>query len=629
MASIFIHYVRCRSPNNPELFIDVRVIDAISFTKSNGDEQVLLSPAKNASPTIVDQTAGNNGVTGANPTRVSHMTLVQGQDDGPNGQDNSGNSFYIEVLDGVSFYERNGDEYVLLMPTVVETAIVSNPNNLTYVAPNDTVVTGGSGSRGGILTRVDDGSSNPPNTQYQTGINPNATQNYLTVYQPVAFSFYARNGDAENYVLDLGATIANGGVIDSTVYDTDPSGNQIPPGNRFDQQGNPVPVPPGDPDIYVAFNPDSGGFITGNVMINQGLLWQIVKVSIPGIFVAVAIDPQGNEHVLYSKGGVNWENLGNFGLNNIIGLVSPINTDPNHPLSGAGTFVISGTPFPNSSSGAKLLTSTDGKKWTATYNTLVVDEVVYSPQAQAFYCGAVTSTGTDHLDIVVPNSVFLISPDGLSWTTFIYYTPTTDPASDFADPALGGALSAYWAPPGAGFEILANAPGIDPITFPQPIYGTTGGAGGSGVMAWWTFSGGVFFEPAVGGLSKNPYGGINAALVYTDAGGNQTTVICNGSTNPFNGISNTVTVTAPDGSQITATLGGGMINATNCAVSQGVFVVTDESFSSSFIAVCNGGPTSDSFKSENWLIVDITKNTDTRLPDGSAIFLIAGQATAK
>jgi hypothetical protein len=609
MASIFIHYVRCRSPNNPELFIDVRVIDAISFTKSNGDEQVLLSPAKNASPTIVDQTAGNNGVTGANPTRVSHMTLVQGQNDGPNGQDNSGNSFYIEVLDGVSFYERNGDEYVLLMPTSVETAIVANPNNLTYVAPNDNVVTGGGGSRGGILTRVDDGSSNSPSTQYQIGINPNATENYLTVYQPVAFSFYARNGDAENYVLDLAATIANGGVIDSTVWEYDASGNQIPPGNRFDQQGNPVPVPPGDPDIYVAFNSDSGGIITGNVMVNQGLLWQIVKISIPGVFVGVAFDPSsGTQFVLYSKGGVNWENLGNFGLGTINGLSSPINTDPNNPLSGAGTFVISGTISTSNIGPGSFLSSTDGKKWSATYTfagETAFGEIVYSPQAQVFI--NVVATGPIIYGIAE-------SSDGFSWSTTSW--PLTA--------AFGLTYTDY----SSGFAVTINAPGITEITYPQPIYGTTGGGGGTGAMAWWTRAGGVFFDPSVAGLLNNPYGGANAALIYTDAGGNQTTVVCNGCTNPpGNEVhTNSVTITAPDGSQITATLAD-LISIGTCAVSQGVFIVVD--LFSSLIGICNGGPTADSFKSDNWLIVDITKNTDTGLPSGSIMGDIVGQATAK
>jgi hypothetical protein len=605
MASIFVHYVRCRSPNNSELWIDVQVIDAISFTKSNGDEQVLLSPAKNASPTIIDQTNGGNGVTDANPTRVSHMVLVQGQDDGPNGQDNSGNSFYAEVLDGVSFYERNGDEYVLLMPTSVETAIVANPNNLTYVAPNDNVVTGGSGSRGGILTRVDDGSSNPPSTTYQTGVNPNATENYLTVYQPAAFSFYARNGDAENYVLDLAATVANGGVIDSTVYDTDPSGNQIPPGNRFDQQGNPVPVPPGDPDIYVAFNPDSGGFITGNVMINQGLLWQIVKVSIPGVFVGVAFDPSsGNQFVLYSKGGVNWQNLGTLDFSGISGLASPVNVDPNNPLSGAGTFVISGD--------SRFASSKDGKKWETSFSgSFIFGEIVYSPQAQIF----VTINQIGFVPPIGPVLYGVIeSSNGFSW--------------DVSNWPLSIAFGLTYTDVSSGFPVTVNAPGITEITYPQPVYGTTGGAAGTGAMAWWTRSGGVFFDPSVAGLSKNPYGGSNAALIYTDAGGNQTTIVCNGCTNPPGNVvhTNSVTVTAPDGSQVTTTLAD-LTSIGTCAVSQGTFIVVD--LFSSLIAVCNGGPTADSFKSENWQIVDIAQNTDTGLPDGTVMGFLVGQATAR
>jgi hypothetical protein len=337
----------------------------------------------------------------------------------------------------------------------------------------------------------------------------------------------------------------------------------------------------------------------------------IVNIGFGGVFVAMAIDINGNETVIYSHGGYQWKNLGTFGMTDITGIVSPINNPGSSYLSGAGTFVLSGNVDNSGSSPGYIFSSLDGKNWTqATTAAQGFGEVIYSPQAQSFYAFGATGSFIDHTGGTSFDVGWFYSADGFSWQEFVTYDAAIDANSSAYPPLAGGdALSVTWTPiPPGTAQITTSVPGITPIASPQPIYGAV-----SPVMAWWTFPGGIN-DPSVAGLTQNPYSGFAATAIYTDSAGNQTTVTINGD--------NTVLVTCADGSKII--MNTGLTNTQSVAVSQGKFIVADTNLLP-IIAVSGGGPTASSFA--KWQLVDVSAN-DSSL-SASGISFMAGQAAKR
>jgi hypothetical protein len=104
------HIVRIKHPSNPEIWVDIEVLDAISFRHINGKEMILsLDPTK-VVPNIVDNTGDGNGKSnGPKATRRSHMKRIKSSSDPTQFLD-------IEVIDGVAFKDENGKEWILNHP---------------------------------------------------------------------------------------------------------------------------------------------------------------------------------------------------------------------------------------------------------------------------------------------------------------------------------------------------------------------------------------------------------------------------------------------------------------------------------------------------------------------------------
>lgn len=107
-ASRKTHVVRVRSgdPDN-ETYVDIEVLDAISFKTTNGKEMILSLPAKQAVPYIVDDTGAGNEKKPGRATRRSHMEHVTGNE--------KTGFFDAEVIDMISFNDQNGEEWILDM----------------------------------------------------------------------------------------------------------------------------------------------------------------------------------------------------------------------------------------------------------------------------------------------------------------------------------------------------------------------------------------------------------------------------------------------------------------------------------------------------------------------------------
>ncbi len=102
-----IHKVRITHPDNEKVWINVKVNDVVTLVGPNGQEMLLDLRQEHAVPKVIDETGDGNSVDNNNPSRLSHMVRVTGEND---------NFFDAEILDGLSFIGPNGKRGVLLMP---------------------------------------------------------------------------------------------------------------------------------------------------------------------------------------------------------------------------------------------------------------------------------------------------------------------------------------------------------------------------------------------------------------------------------------------------------------------------------------------------------------------------------
>src|ERR1019366_2198393 len=93
-----IHQVRCRNPDNKQMWVDIAVLDAMSLIGPNGKQYILYMPQSKCCPYIVDTTGDGNAHDPGQTrmTRGSHMERVEGVDDPTQ-------TFDIEVLDAIAF----------------------------------------------------------------------------------------------------------------------------------------------------------------------------------------------------------------------------------------------------------------------------------------------------------------------------------------------------------------------------------------------------------------------------------------------------------------------------------------------------------------------------------------------
>lgn len=226
-----------------ETYLDVEVMDAISFTIENGEEVVLNVAASDAVPYIDDDTGdGNAKHPGAlRATRRSHMKRITGPD----------GFFDIEVLDAVAFRDKRGEEWVLDMP---------DGGNLNVY--NTTTKSGSVSS----TRRVHNEKIIDPNAKGATDAA------YLTSVRCDTLAFRTANGDQ--------VVLANPSNDDRT--QPDPRANTFVHDTpaSYDPTNPTGPAPPdnGDPSPYVFF-PKGGGPYTGDTPIAMGPLWWIRGVS--------------------------------------------------------------------------------------------------------------------------------------------------------------------------------------------------------------------------------------------------------------------------------------------------------------------------------------------------------------
>jgi hypothetical protein len=105
----------------PNAFVEIEVLDAISFKTTNGKDMILSLDSKDASAYIVDNTGDGNEKKPKSATRRSHMKRMGSQFNSTdptafNGENASAQAYDIEALDAIAFRGENGKVWILDMP---------------------------------------------------------------------------------------------------------------------------------------------------------------------------------------------------------------------------------------------------------------------------------------------------------------------------------------------------------------------------------------------------------------------------------------------------------------------------------------------------------------------------------
>jgi hypothetical protein len=235
------HIVRVSDAKGEELskesnYFDIEVLDAIAFRTDNGKEMVLDLNTEKAVPYIVDETGGDHGKSPGNATRRSHMKRIVSGDA----------KIDVEVLDAVSFRDKNGEEWILNLPGESATPYnVDEPSggNSTRRTHNEK-----------IYTSKDDKGS------------------YITVERSDMMAFRTINGKEmiikmESHDDGKGKGRAETHVVSPEGYDPDNDDGPEPPKNE-------------DPHNYIKFVKNVGNIVTKKEKIAQGPLWWIRKVHV-------------------------------------------------------------------------------------------------------------------------------------------------------------------------------------------------------------------------------------------------------------------------------------------------------------------------------------------------------------
>jgi hypothetical protein len=247
----------------PGKYMDVEVLDAISFRMENGKEVILNSPAASAVPFIIDDTGGGNGATPTNPTRRSHMKQLTGSDD-------ASQTLYVEIMDCMAFRDQNGEEWILDMqattgsgPAIFDETDGSGDNTATRRV-HDEVITSPFGK----------GNSNPPPTTY------------VTVQRVDAIAFRKVSGDEVVFVCPSNDDPTSSDPRAKT-FTFSPSA----PYDPSDTSASAV-VPPtnSDPHVYLAMPSGSRGFNLKETKISQGPFWWIRNVSSGEAYLVITVD---------------------------------------------------------------------------------------------------------------------------------------------------------------------------------------------------------------------------------------------------------------------------------------------------------------------------------------------------
>jgi hypothetical protein len=239
-------------------FVDVEVLDAISFKTTGGKEMILNVPAQGVVPYIVDDTGDGNGKTPSDGTRRSHMERITNPSDPTQ-------FFDVEVLDIIAFDDENGGTWVLSMPSAEAD---------TFNASDDT---GDSQSTRRVHSE----------TVTDLSVNGgNSSGNSLTVERADMIAFRGPNN--EEMIIECPSS-DDGSGAGRAETETTPSGYTTAP-------GGPVPPENTDPSIYVAFvkGKDNDPIPATSVTVNGYYVWW-GDVPIPTLANYTLPDPSTND----------------------------------------------------------------------------------------------------------------------------------------------------------------------------------------------------------------------------------------------------------------------------------------------------------------------------------------------
>jgi hypothetical protein len=243
----------------PTSYIDVEVIDAISFRDVRGEEMVLDMAAASALPYLVDNTGGGHGATPDNATRRSHMKRITSPDDPTQQID-------IEVIDVVAFRGKNGEEWILDMSGTADDPLIFD------------VTTGAGGTT--ATRRVHDekisGDLTDPHPTSYLNVERSDSIAFRTVFGHEMIVVCPSNDDP----LATSSPRASTAMTPQNYNPLDTSASAAVP---------PSPSQVGDKSVYLANVKGSNGFMTNAAKIQQGPFWWIRAISPGGQWVIVTI----------------------------------------------------------------------------------------------------------------------------------------------------------------------------------------------------------------------------------------------------------------------------------------------------------------------------------------------------
>lgn len=241
MVTRRVHVVRIKQTSNPGNFVDVKVIDAISYQGPNGHEVMLDCATANINPYINDTTPEGNGKGDPGDcSRSSKITRI-----GASGA--SGSMLDIEQLNACTMRGPNGFEVLLFFRGDDASAIVVDKTGSGFSSNP-----GAGATRSTHLEKISAG-------------DPQDPSKFFLVERVDAIAFIGPNGH-ENLFFNPGAA-GDANEIDTTEYGDDGT----PPDNT-------------DPNVYVAWPPQAtdpwiGTNEGASGIIKQGPLWWIINAN--------------------------------------------------------------------------------------------------------------------------------------------------------------------------------------------------------------------------------------------------------------------------------------------------------------------------------------------------------------
>jgi hypothetical protein len=298
-----------RIPDDPDTgnYIDVEVLDAISFKTTDGHDVILSMKAEASDPYIVDDTGGGHERKSGRSSR-SHMKRITSKTDPTQQLD-------IEVADIIALKDTNGRVWVLDMKAT------------TGDGPSLFDSVDGSGDSK-ASRRVHSEKISVP-----FGSKDKANTNYLTMQRCDNIAFRTINGQ----VVVLSSPSADDGSGPRAETFTTPSGY-----DPSDDSASAV-VPPmlkdtGDKRNYVKFVKDASGVFTGDEKIQMGPFWWIRKIAGGQTYLVITV----NAHTTSSGGAAPPPPTAGASGDHLIAESVPVTTQtfaPGHPATTSYFFI--------------------------------------------------------------------------------------------------------------------------------------------------------------------------------------------------------------------------------------------------------------------------------------------------